>query len=115
MFIKKTMSEWEGLCCLLLEITIFIWNEHNSLHFISQYFIYRHVKIGRNTVLGYETQIGNNTVIEKTVIGAMTTIGSNCNIRESYIFGNCKIGNNVSIFGAVIADGVNIGNNCTIN
>jgi translation initiation factor eIF-2B subunit epsilon len=74
----------------------------------------RSCKIGKKTVLGRDTSIGDGTVVSKSIIGRHCLIGKNVKIENTYIWDNVVIGDNTEIHQAIIANEAFIGENCYI-
>ncbi|OQE13428.1 hypothetical protein PENFLA_c048G01361 [Penicillium flavigenum] len=70
--------------------------------------------IGRRTVIGQGTSIGDRAEVHNSVLGRNCKIGRNVNLNGSYIWDNVVIGDNSDIRGAIIADGVVIGRSCAV-
>ncbi|KAF2402563.1 translation initiation factor eIF-2B subunit epsilon [Trichodelitschia bisporula] len=70
--------------------------------------------VGRHSVLGEGTRIGDGSVVESSVLGRKCEVGKNVTIENSFIWGDVVIGDGSVIRRAVIANGVVIGKGCTI-
>lgn len=74
----------------------------------------RTCKIGKKTVLGKETSIGEGSTISNSIIGRYCVIGKNVKIENSYIWDNAVIGDNTEVQHAIIANEAFIGKNCFV-
>jgi translation initiation factor eIF-2B subunit epsilon len=74
----------------------------------------RSCHIGRVTVLGKGTSVGEGTVIENSIIGRDCIIGRNVRIEGAYIWNNANIGDGCVVKGAIVADEAAIGKKCVV-
>ncbi|CAG8906430.1 unnamed protein product [Penicillium egyptiacum] len=70
--------------------------------------------VGRRTVIGKGTSIGDRAEVHNSVLGRNCKIGRNVNLDGAYIWDDVVIGDNTDVRGAIIADGVVIGKNCAV-
>lgn len=70
--------------------------------------------IGRRTVIGSGTSIGDRSTVHSTVLGRNCKIGKNVKLDGAYVWDGVTIGDNTDVRGAIIADGVTIGKDCSI-
>lgn len=74
----------------------------------------RSCEVGRKTVIGQGTSIGDRSKVKNTVLGRNCKIGKNVSLDGAYIWDNVVIGDGTKIHHAVVADGVVVGNHCTV-
>ena len=72
-------------------------------------------RISDSTVIGRNSELRENSVIEQSVIGANCIIGQNVTIRRSIIWDNTEIHDNCTIEDSLICDNVVINNNCIVD
>lgn len=70
--------------------------------------------VGRRTVIGQGTRIGDKTTVKDTVFGRNCNIGKNVTLDGAYIWDNVVIGDGTTVRNAIIASDVVIGSNCTV-
>jgi translation initiation factor eIF-2B subunit epsilon len=70
--------------------------------------------LGRRTVIGQGTSIGDKTTVKNTVLGRNCKIGKNVTLEGAYIWDNVVIGDGTTVRQAIIADGVVLGNKCAV-
>ncbi|PTU18157.1 hypothetical protein P175DRAFT_0560057 [Aspergillus ochraceoroseus IBT 24754] len=70
--------------------------------------------VGRRTVIGQGTSLGDKTTVKNTVLGRNCKIGKNVTLDGAYIWDNAVIGDGTTVFQAIIADGVVVGNSCKV-
>ena len=67
--------------------------------------IKRGARVGPYTVLGRQTEVEEDAVLENAIIWANTRIGREANVRDAIVGRNCHLGRNVSLDrGAVLGD-----------
>lgn len=74
----------------------------------------RSCEVGRRTVIGQGTSIGDRTTVKNTVLGRNCIIGKNVTLDGAYVWDNVVIGDGTKVLHAVVADGVAVGNDCTV-
>lgn len=74
----------------------------------------RSSKIGRKSVLGKDTSVGDGSSISNSIIGRGCIIGKNVKIDSSYIWDNVAIGDGATVEAAIIANEASIGRDCHI-
>ncbi|KAI9745965.1 MAG: hypothetical protein M1818_000646 [Claussenomyces sp. TS43310] len=74
----------------------------------------RSCKVGRKTVLGKNTSIGDGSKISSSIVGRGCQIGKNVTIEDSYIWDNVTVADGSTISHAVIANEAFIGKDCRI-
>lgn len=74
----------------------------------------RSCEVGRRTVIGQDTSIGDRTTVKNTVLGRNCKIGKNVTLDDAYLWDNVVIGDGTTVCHAIVADGVIIGNHCTV-
>ena len=74
----------------------------------------RSCEVGRRTVIGQGTSIGDRTTVKNTVLGRNCKIGKNVTLDGAYIWDNVVIGDRTKVLRAIIADGAVVGNDCTV-
>lgn len=74
----------------------------------------RTCKVGKRTVLGSETSIGDGSTVSNSIIGRRCHIGKNVTIKDAYIWDDVSIDDGSTINRAIIASDAAIGRNCTI-
>ena len=81
----------------------------------------RSAKIGRGSVIGASTEIGESTNIHSSVIGRNCIIGDNVTITNSYLWGdnviedNCTIDNSILCNGVILKQKTNIQSGCLLS
>ncbi|CAL5874426.1 uncharacterized protein PFLUO_LOCUS8722 [Penicillium psychrofluorescens] len=70
--------------------------------------------VGRRTVIGTGTSIGDRTTVHNTVLGRHCKIGKNVKLDGAYIWDHVVIGDGSDVRGAIVADGVVVGKKCTV-
>ncbi|KAL5333042.1 nucleotide-diphospho-sugar transferase [Aspergillus crustosus] len=70
--------------------------------------------VGRRTVIGQGTSLGDKTTVKDTVLGRNCKIGKNVTLEDAYIWDNVVIRDGTTVRQAIIADDVVIGNKCTV-
>jgi len=56
----------------------------------------------KDCIVGYNSTLGNNTVVARSVIADNCVIGSNVNIRDSYIFSSVKVEDDCTITNSIL-------------
>jgi translation initiation factor eIF-2B subunit epsilon len=74
----------------------------------------RSCKVGKKTVLGRETSIGDGSVVRNSIIGRRCHIGKNVTIENAYIWDGVVVGDGATVDRAIIASEAVIGQNCYI-
>jgi translation initiation factor eIF-2B subunit epsilon len=74
----------------------------------------RSCKVGKKTVLGKDTSIGEGTTISNSIIGRRCQIGKNVTIENSYIWDDVMVGDGATVTRAVIASEAAVGQNCHV-
>lgn len=74
----------------------------------------RTCKVGKRTVIGNDTSIGDGSVVSNSIIGRRCRIGKNITIQNAYIWDDVTIGDGSIIDRAIIANEAVVGKNCTI-
>ncbi|KAE8449992.1 hypothetical protein EG329_007131 [Mollisiaceae sp. DMI_Dod_QoI] len=74
----------------------------------------RTCKVGKRTVLGKDTSIGDASVVSNSIIGRRCQIGKNVTIHDAYIWDDAVIGDGSTIDRAIIANEAVIGKKCKI-
>ncbi|SCU81670.1 LADA_0C00386g1_1 [Lachancea dasiensis] len=72
-------------------------------------------KIGKRTVIGSGSKIGEGTIIENSVIGRNCQIGENIIIKNSFIWDNAIIGSQTAIEHSIVASNVKIGSKVVLH
>ncbi|KAM0134223.1 hypothetical protein ACHAP3_005536 [Botrytis cinerea] len=75
----------------------------------------RTCKIGRRTVLGAGTSIGDGSTIINSTIGRGCRIGKNVTIKNAYIWDDVIVGDGSSVEQTIVANNVLIGQKCKIS
>jgi translation initiation factor eIF-2B subunit epsilon len=75
----------------------------------------RTCKVGKRTVLGKDTAVGEGSVVSNSIIGRRCHIGKNVTISNSYIWDDVVVGDGSKVDGAIIAHEAVVGRNCTIS
>lgn len=70
--------------------------------------------VGRRTVIGQGTRIGEKSTVTNTVLGRGCSIGKNVVLDGAYIWDGAVVGDGTRVHQAVIADGVVVGKNCRV-
>jgi len=70
--------------------------------------------ISDNTVIGQNSEIGQNTIIDQSVIGANCKIGQNVTIKRCIIWDDTEIHDNTTIEDSLICDHVVVNTGCII-
>lgn len=74
----------------------------------------RSCEVGRRTVVGRGTSIGDRTTVKNTVLGRDCKIGKNVTLDRAYIWDGAVIGDGTRVCHAIVADGAEVGRDCTI-
>lgn len=74
----------------------------------------RTCKVGKRTVLGKDTSIGDGSTVSNSIIGRRCQIGKNVTIKDAYIWNDVVIGDGSKIDRAIIASEAVVGRNCKI-
>ena len=74
----------------------------------------RTCKVGKRTVLGKGTSIGDGSTISNSIIGRRCQIGKNVTIQDGYIWDDVVVGDSSKVNRAIIASEAVVGRNCTI-
>ncbi|RDW84919.1 hypothetical protein BP6252_02509 [Coleophoma cylindrospora] len=74
----------------------------------------RTCKVGKRTVLGKDTSIGDGSVVSNSIIGRRCQIGRNVNIQNSYIWDDVVVADGATVNRAVIASEAVVGKKCNI-
>jgi translation initiation factor eIF-2B subunit epsilon len=70
--------------------------------------------IGRRTILGQGTSVGDKTTIVKSVLGRNCKIGKNAILENTYIWDGAVVGDGTEIRGAILAHNVIVGDCCKV-
>ncbi|CZS95177.1 related to GCD6-translation initiation factor eIF2b epsilon, 81 kDa subunit [Rhynchosporium agropyri] len=74
----------------------------------------RTCKVGKRTVIGKDTSIGDGSVVSNSIIGRRCFIGKNVTINNAFIWDDVSIGDGSTVDRAIIANEAVIGKNCKI-
>jgi translation initiation factor eIF-2B subunit epsilon len=74
----------------------------------------RSCKIGKKSVLGRETSIGDGSVVRNSIIGRRCNIGKNVIIENAYIWDDVVIGDGSTVDRAIVANEAVIGKSCYV-
>ncbi|KAL3426263.1 translation initiation factor eif-2b epsilon [Phlyctema vagabunda] len=74
----------------------------------------RTCKVGKRTVLGKDTSIGEGSIVSNSTIGRRCLIGKNVTIQDAYIWDDVTVADGAVITRAIIAGEAAIGKNCKI-
>ncbi|KAG0647048.1 eIF-2B GDP-GTP exchange factor subunit epsilon [Hyphodiscus hymeniophilus] len=74
----------------------------------------RTCKLGKRTVLGTDTSIGDGSTVSNSIIGRRCQIGKNVTINDAYIWDDVVVGDGSKVERAIIASEAVVGSNCTI-
>lgn len=74
----------------------------------------RTCKLGKRTVLGKDTSIGDGSTVSNSIIGRACQIGKNVTIKDAYIWDNVVVGDGSKVERAIIASEAVVGKNCKI-
>lgn len=74
----------------------------------------RTCKVGKRTVLGQDTSIGEGSVVGNSIIGRRCQIGKDVTIHNAFIWDDVVISDGSTIDRAIIASKVVVGKNCKI-
>jgi translation initiation factor eIF-2B subunit epsilon len=74
----------------------------------------RTCKVGKRTVLGKDTSIGDGSTVSNSIIGRRCQIGKNVTIKDAYIWDDVSICDGATINRAIIASEAVLGRNCSI-
>ncbi|KAF1985380.1 hypothetical protein K402DRAFT_413249 [Aulographum hederae CBS 113979] len=74
----------------------------------------RSCTVGRKTVIGKDTSVGDGSVITNSIIGRRCQIGKNVTIDGAYIWEDTVIGDGSTVTQAIVAAEAQIGKRCTI-
>lgn len=74
----------------------------------------RSCKVGKKTVLGRDTSIGDGSMVRNSIIGRRCHIGKNVTIENAYIWDDVVVGDGAKIDRAIIGSEAVIGQNCHI-
>ncbi|KAH8819541.1 nucleotide-diphospho-sugar transferase [Xylogone sp. PMI_703] len=69
----------------------------------------RTCRVGKRTVLGGGTTVGDGSVISNSIIGRRCRIGKNVNIHNSYLWDDVVVSDGVSVEQAIVASEVSLG------
>jgi len=72
-------------------------------------------KLQQNVIIGPDTVIGENTVLDHVSVGRGCKIGSNTSIFNSVLYDNIKIGSNCKLNQCIVSEKVVIGDNVVIH
>lgn len=75
----------------------------------------RTCKIGKKTVLGAKTSIGDGSTVINSTIGRGCQIGKNVTIQNAYIWDDVVVGDGSFVNNAIIANNVEVGRKCKIS
>ncbi|EKD15058.1 translation initiation factor eIF-2B subunit epsilon [Drepanopeziza brunnea f. sp. 'multigermtubi' MB_m1] len=74
----------------------------------------RTCKVGKRTVVGKDTSIGDGSVVSNSIIGRRCKIGKNVTIQNAYIWDDVAVGDGSVVDRAIIASEAVVGKNCKI-
>jgi translation initiation factor eIF-2B subunit epsilon len=74
----------------------------------------RTCKVGKRTVLGQDTSIGDESVVANSIIGRRCQIGQNVMIQNAFIWDDVVISDGSIVDRAIIASSVVVGRNCKV-
>jgi translation initiation factor eIF-2B subunit epsilon len=74
----------------------------------------RTCKVGKRTVLGKDTSIGEGTTVTNSIIGRRCQIGKNVTIQNSCIWDDVVVSDGSTVVRATIANEAVVGRDCTI-
>ncbi|GAM85752.1 hypothetical protein ANO11243_037600 [Dothideomycetidae sp. 11243] len=71
-------------------------------------------EVGKKTVIGRASAVGDGSVVENSVIGRRCVIGRNVKISGSYVWDDATIGDGCFVTDGIIASEASLGKRCTI-
>jgi len=74
----------------------------------------RTCKVGKRTVIGKDTSIGDGSVVSNSIIGRRCHIGKNVTIHNAYIWDDVYVGDGSTVERAIIASEASVGRNCKV-
>lgn len=74
----------------------------------------RTCKVGKRTVLGKDTSIGDGSIVSNSIIGRGCQIGKNVTIHDSYVWDNVVVSDGTTVERSIVADEAVIGSNCNL-
>ena len=74
----------------------------------------RNCRIGKRTVVGRETSVGDGSILRNSVVGKRCHIGKNVTISNAYIWDDVVIGDGSVVERAIVANEAAVGKNCRI-
>ena len=74
----------------------------------------RTCKLGKRTVLGRDTSIGDGSMVSNSIVGRRCQIGKNVIIKDAYIWDDVVVGDGSKVERAIIASEAVVGKNCKI-
>ncbi len=74
----------------------------------------RSCKVGKKTVLGRNSSIGDGSTVSNSIIGQGCSIGKNVTIKNAYLWDHVTVSDGATVDRAIIANEVFIGRNCHV-
>ncbi|KAH7382805.1 nucleotide-diphospho-sugar transferase [Cadophora sp. MPI-SDFR-AT-0126] len=74
----------------------------------------RTCKVGKRTVIGKDTSIGDGSVVSNSIIGRRCHIGKNVTIHNAYIWDDVVVGDGSTVERAIVASEASVGRNCKV-